>query len=99
MSAPTSSDAPRRSRWFLLLLVLWSVLALRIGVAVVRGESFKDELALPALALFVTSAVLGSRIYAAFIERSEAATSNLAGPHGDRSVSPKEGRNSVNGRS
>lgn len=75
MSSPTtlSPEAPRTSRWFLLLLLLWSLLALRIGVAVVRAESLKDDLALPTVALFVTSALLCSRVFAKFQQRAEAA--------------------------
>jgi hypothetical protein len=43
------------------LLLLWSLLALRIGLAIVRGESRDDGLALPVVALFVASVALGRR--------------------------------------
>ncbi len=60
----------RASRWVLLLVVMWSFLALRIGFAVGRGEPLRDDLALPSLALVVVSALLGSRLYAALQRRS-----------------------------
>jgi len=63
--------SPRTSRWVLLLFVLWSLLAIRIGFAVARGEPLADDLALPAVALFVSSALLGSRV-AMFKARGEA---------------------------
>jgi len=51
------------SRWALVLFIAWAVLALRIGVALARRESFADDLALPAVAFIVTSALLGSRVW------------------------------------
>lgn len=80
---PSVTSAPRRTRWFLLLLLLWSVLVFRIGVAIVRGEfvggqPLRDDLALPALALFITSALLGSRVYAVSLRRADAARSEVA---------------------
>ena len=59
------------SRWFPLLLLLWSALALRIGLAAVRGESREDGLALPMVALFTTSALLGSRGWRMFQQRED----------------------------
>lgn len=77
MSSPPSSTTvrPRTSRWFLLLFVLWSLLALRIGFAVARAERLGDDLALPTVALFVSSALLGSRLWSMFKARGEAAPS------------------------
>lgn len=53
-----------RSRWSVILVALWVGLALLLTIAVYRGQSVRDELALPAIALFVVSAVLGSRLWA-----------------------------------
>jgi hypothetical protein len=73
MLSPSSSDLSsasgishqvKPSRAVLLLWIFWGLLVLRVGIAVVRGESFQGDLALPALGLFVSSAVLGSRVYA-----------------------------------
>lgn len=69
LPADSSTGAPPRSRWFLLLLAFWAVLAFRIGLAIVRAESLKDDLALPTVALFVTSSVLASRVFAAVQRR------------------------------
>jgi hypothetical protein len=65
MSSSTAQAVvrPRTSRWVLLLFVLWCLLALRIGFAVARGEPLGDDLALPTVALFVSSALLGSRLW------------------------------------
>jgi hypothetical protein len=43
----------------------------RIGFAIVRSESLRDDLALPTLALFVLSAVLGSRLWSQILARKE----------------------------
>jgi hypothetical protein len=72
MSSSTLVVSPRTSRWFVLLLVLWSLLALRIGFAVARAEPLGDDLALPTVALFVSSALLGSRLWSMFHARGEA---------------------------
>jgi len=74
MSSPTAPIVanPRTSRWLVLLLVLWSLLALRIGFAVGRAEPLGDDLALPTLALFVSSALLGSRLWSMLRPRGEA---------------------------
>jgi hypothetical protein len=47
-------------RTLVVLILLWAVLAARIGLALVRHESLAGDLSLPAFALFVVSAVLGS---------------------------------------
>jgi hypothetical protein len=61
---PTAPDARRPPRWFLILALLWLLLALRIGLALVRGETLRDELSLPTIALVVTTALLGNVVYA-----------------------------------
>jgi hypothetical protein len=71
LSTAPAVVSPRTSRWVLLLVVLWSLLALRIGFAVARAEPLGDDLALPTVALFVSSALLGSRLWSAFKGRGE----------------------------
>jgi hypothetical protein len=51
--------------------LLWSVLAFRIGVALVRAESREDGLALPMVALFVTSALVASRAWRMFQQHED----------------------------
>jgi hypothetical protein len=53
------------------LVVVWAALAVRIGHAMLRSESLKGDLALPTLALFVTSAILGSRVWSLILARNE----------------------------
>ena len=64
------SGTRARSRWFLLLFVLWTLLAFRIGYAVVRRESLTHDLALAAVALFVSSALLGGRVWSTLHTRA-----------------------------
>jgi len=71
------AGARRASRWLPLLLLLWSVLALRIALAVVRGEPRANGLALPMVALFITSALLGGRVWRRFQQREEASPPTL----------------------
>ena len=52
------------------LCVVWTLLALRIALAFARGEPLGDSLALPSLALFVCTAVLGGRLFSTFIGAS-----------------------------
>jgi hypothetical protein len=54
-----------------LFVTLWLLLAIRIGIAIVRGEPLNDQLSLPALALFISTAVLGSHICSMFMDRAE----------------------------
>jgi hypothetical protein len=54
------------SRWTILLLVVWSLLAIRIGYALVRSEPFSGDLGVPLVAFFITTAVVGSRIWSVF---------------------------------
>jgi len=56
-----SSSGVRRA--LVVLVLLWAVLAARIGLALVRHESLAGDLSLPAFALFVVSAVLGSFVW------------------------------------
>ena len=75
-SGPTHTGSPetsQKARWFLLLVTLWLFLAIRIGVAVVRGEPLNDQLSLPIVALFISTAVIGSRVCSMFMDRAEAA--------------------------
>ncbi len=71
-SAAPAVVSPRASRWVLLLFLLWGLLAVRIGYAVARAEPLGDDLALPTVALFVSSALLGSRLWSTFMARGEA---------------------------
>ncbi len=58
--APPSSPRAALSRWLLLLFVLWTLLAVRIGFAAYRHESVRDDLALPLVAFFCASALLAN---------------------------------------
>lgn len=61
------STAP--SRWALLLPLVWLALGARIVVALMRGETIRDDfLSLALVAFLMTSAVLGSRIWLWFHE-------------------------------
>ena len=60
----------RSRRWPILFALLWMVLAARIGLAIVRGESLGDDLALPTIALVIQTALLGSFLYARLQTRS-----------------------------
>ena len=61
-TTPTQRDAAG-PRWLLLLFVLWLFLALRIGVALLRHEPLNGDLALPTVALFCASALLGNWVW------------------------------------
>ena len=66
MSAQSSSRSSMRvppSAWTLGLFVVWIVLAVRIGLALVRNEPFSGDLGIPLIALFAITAVLGSRVW------------------------------------
>ena len=53
-----------RSRWRYLLPIVWLGLGARVVVAFARGESVRDDfLSLALVAFFMTTAVLGSRIW------------------------------------
>lgn len=54
---PSISAAP------VLLAFLWVLLALRVGLAVHRGEPFSGDASMPAFALFVTTVVLLNRVW------------------------------------
>lgn len=65
---------PHRSRWRYLLPVVWVGLGARLAVAFARGESPHDDfLSLALVAFFMTTAVLGSRIWLWFHDRWERA--------------------------
>jgi hypothetical protein len=53
------------SKWSIVLGLVWGVLALRIGVAIARGESLRDDLSLPIVLLFVLTVVAGNRLWVA----------------------------------
>lgn len=46
-----------------VIFLLWLMLAGRVGVAIVRHESFSGDLALPVFALFVLSTLLVNRVW------------------------------------
>jgi hypothetical protein len=57
-------EDPTKSRWSFILFFAWASLFAWVAFELLRGETFRDDgVALPALALLVTSAVIGSRIY------------------------------------
>ncbi|MBX3263571.1 MAG: hypothetical protein KIS78_28065 [Labilithrix sp.] len=59
-----SLPEPRRSRWRYLLPIVWAGLGARLAVALARGESVRDDfLSLALVAFFMTTAVLGSRVW------------------------------------
>lgn len=71
-SARTSPGIPHRSRWSYILPVVWVGLGARIVVALVRGESLRDDyLSLALVAFFMTTSVLGSRIWLWFHDHWE----------------------------
>ncbi len=57
------SVRPRSSAAPVLLAFLWLLLALRVGLALHRGEPFSGDASMPAFALFVTTVVLVSRAW------------------------------------
>ena len=64
--SPRTTPSPRTttvSRWLVLLFVLWTFLAIRIGLAAVRHESLRDDLALPLVAFFCASALLANWVW------------------------------------
>lgn len=68
-SAPPLPPA-HRSRWRYLLPIVWLGLGARVVVAFVRGESVRDDfLSLALVAFFMTTALLGSRIWLWFHDR------------------------------
>lgn len=74
MDERSSSEAlphvRHRSWWSYLLPVVWVGLGARIVVALVRGESLRDDfLSLALIAFFMTTSLLGSRIWLWFHER------------------------------
>jgi hypothetical protein len=73
MSSPaTSSESVQRtSRWDVLLVAVWAALAIRIGLAITRGESLRDDLALPSVFLFIDTAILGSRLWSMALARRD----------------------------
>jgi len=59
-----SSYVSNRSWWTYLLPVVWVGLGARIVVAMVRGESLREDfLSLALIAFFMTTSVLGSRVW------------------------------------
>ncbi|NOU27355.1 MAG: hypothetical protein HOO96_05545 [Polyangiaceae bacterium] len=61
--ATVSAARPRISAAPVLLAFLWVLLALRVGLAVHRGEPFSGDASMPAFALFVTTVVLANRVW------------------------------------
>lgn len=56
--------APQRSAWRFLLPIVWAGLGARIVTALLRHESIRDDfLSLALVAFFMTTAVLGSRVW------------------------------------
>ncbi|HVJ94677.1 MAG TPA: hypothetical protein VM580_33050 [Labilithrix sp.] len=54
----------QRSRWRFLLPIVWVALCARILVALSRGEPLKNDfLSLALIAFFMTTALLGSRVW------------------------------------
>ena len=51
------------SRWSIVLGLVWTVLAARIGFGVAHGESLRDDLSLSAFLLFVMTVLVGSRLW------------------------------------
>ena len=53
-----------RSWWSYLLPIVWAGLGARIVVALVRGESLREDfLSLALVAFFMTTSLLGSRVW------------------------------------
>lgn len=64
MIPPSSSEALPRARWGIVFMFAWGVLCAWVTFELVRGESLRsDAVSIPALALLVLSAVIGSRIF------------------------------------
>ena len=69
-SSPATGN-PTRSRWGFILIFAWAALSAWITFELLRGETFRDDgVALPALMLLITTAVLGSRLYVFLQDRS-----------------------------
>jgi hypothetical protein len=63
-SSQVTQDTTHRSWWSYLLPIVWIGLAARIVVAMVRGESLHDDfLSLALVAFFMTTALVGSRVW------------------------------------
>ncbi|HVH41833.1 MAG TPA: hypothetical protein VM925_05800 [Labilithrix sp.] len=63
-AVPSLAPSSHRSRWRFLLPLVWLALGARIVVALVRGESIREDfISLALVAFLMTSAVLGSRIW------------------------------------
>lgn len=59
-----SPDVMRHGRWKYLLPLIWLGLGARIVVALARGESLRNDfLSLAVLAFFMTTSLLGSRLW------------------------------------
>jgi hypothetical protein len=55
------------SKWSIVFGLAWIAFAVRIGYAVSRGESFRDDLSLFAVIFFVMTVLLGSRAWGALV--------------------------------
>jgi hypothetical protein len=55
------------SKWSIVFGLAWIAFALRVGFAVSRGESFRDDLSLVAVIFFVMTVLLGSRAWGALV--------------------------------
>ena len=76
-----SPEVTHRSWWSYLLPVVWLGLAARVVVAIVRQESLHDDfLSLALIAFFMTTALLGSRIWLWFHEHWDRLTVERRGP-------------------
>ena len=70
-----SAASERDAIWPRILAGVWLVLLALVVVAISGGKSMSDDvLALPSLALFVASALLGSRVWLLVTQRRERAT-------------------------
>lgn len=73
--APASEDSSSGSRWGFPMLLLWAALSAWITFQLMRGATFHDDgVALPALLLLITTAVLGSRLFVFLQDRTRHAT-------------------------
>lgn len=60
---PSSKFATPKSPWVLALFGVWALLVVRIALAIIRNESINGDLSLPVVGLFVTTALVASRVW------------------------------------
>jgi hypothetical protein len=89
--SPTAAAAPievERSRWRYLLPVVWAALGAWIVVALAHGASLRDDfLSLALVSFFMTTALLGSRVWLWIHDRWERLTSGRSSVHQRRQFS------------